>query len=133
MRRCRPKFSNSAHLCTPQFVSKLVNVTAYFRHLCIIEKRRPPSAELLDSYGSRYWTAHSHRGASGSPKRRPRDRSIPATLQLLPACSTDSAIFAKFFRTFWSTAPLSGVPDQKFCHQKFCLTMGNMFHTIVRG
>ena len=45
----------------------------------------------------------------------------------------DSAIFAKFFRTFWSIIPLGGVPGPKFSHQKFCLTMRNMFHTTSRG
>ncbi len=111
---------------TPLFASKLVNFCTYFRHLCIIEKRRPllsllttvvdigllPVSEALQC---------THRDA------RPTDRY----LQGLRACTIDSAIFAKFFRTFWSLIPLGGVPGRKFLHQKFCLTMGNMFHTTA--
>ena len=38
---------------TPLLTSKVVNFCAYFRHLCIIEKRRPLQfPELLVSYGS---------------------------------------------------------------------------------
>jgi len=48
------------HPITPLFASKSVNVCTYFRHLCIIEKRRP-LAELLVSYGGRYCAAHGQR------------------------------------------------------------------------
>ncbi len=46
------QISAARYPITPLFVSNLVNFTAYFCHLCIIEKRRPPSAERLVSSGS---------------------------------------------------------------------------------
>ncbi len=115
---------------TPLIASKMVNFYTYFRHLCIIEKRHPILSFLLAMLVD--IGLLSQRCASVSlqvsPQRRPADRPTPATASHQ---QMDSAIFAKFLRTFWSIAPLRGVPGQKFFHQKFCLTMGNMFHTTA--
>ena len=121
---------------TPLFASKLINFCTYFHHLCIIEKRHPLLSFLLATLvdigllSQRCASVSLQVSPQRRPTDRPTDRPIPATASRL---SMDSAIFAKFFRTFWSIAPLRGVPDQKFCHQKFCLTTGNMFHTISHG
>ena len=117
---------------TPLFASKLVNFCTYFRHLCIIEKRHPLLSFLLATVVDIALHTVSETLQGHHCDARPTERY----LQWLRACHFlpfDSAIFAKFLRTFWSTIPLGGVPGQKFCHQKFCLTMGNMFHTISRG
>ena len=114
---------------TPLIASAMVNFYTYFRHLCIIEKRHPLLSSLLATV-----VDIGLRDAPGSPQRCPTDRPTDRYLQWLRACHTlsfDSAVFAKF-QTFWSIAPLRGVPDQKFSHQKFCLTTGNIFHTISR-
>ncbi len=61
----------------------------------------------------------------------PSSATDPIDISSLPY--TDFEIFPKFLRTFWSIAPLRGVPGQKCYNQKFCLTTWNMFRTISRG
>ena len=130
MRRSRPKFSNWANLHRTLFASKVVNFCAYFRHLCIIEKRRlrilhshlSASAELLVSYGSPH---HATLLILRCLQSARRDSVVPSdawptdccTQQLL-ACKMDLAFFAKF-RTFWSITPLRSVPGQKHFRQNF--------------
>ncbi len=121
---------------SPLFASKLVNFCTYCRHLCIIEKRRPLLSFLLATVVDFGLLTFSETLQGHHSDARPTDRPTDRYLQWLRACYSlpfDSAIFAKFFRTFWSIVPLGGVPGPKFCHQTFCLAMGNMFHTISRG
>ncbi len=121
---------------TTLFASKLVNFCTYFRHLCITEKRHPLLSFLLATVVDIGLLTVSETLRGHHSDARPTNRPTELYLQWLRAChslSFDSAIFAKFFRTFWSKIPLGGVSGTKFCHQKFCLTMGNMFHRISRG
>ena len=129
--QCTPLAIRSRH-----YLVKLANFCTYFRHLCIIEKRHPLLSFLLATVIDIALHTVSETLQGHHCDARPTDRPIDRYLQWLGACHFlpfDSAIFAKFFRTFWSIIPLGGVPGQKFCHQKFCLTMGNMFHKISRG
>ncbi len=116
---------------TPLIASILVNFHTYFRHLCIIEKRHPLLSFLLATVVDIGLLTVSETLQGHHSDARPTDRPTDRYLQC-HTLSFDSAIFAKFFRTFWSKIPLRGVPCPKFCHQKLCLTMGNMFHTISR-
>ncbi len=124
----------------PLLTSKMVNFYAYFRHLGPMYnwKEAPSHAavtfyqRLLSFLLATVVCVMQQKSQSASrDSAGPSDASDPIDISSLQYMVLE--IFAKFLRTFWSTAPLRGVPDQKFFHQKFCLTMGNMFHTIWRG
>ena len=146
----RPKFHTgqiyaARYPITPLFASKLVNFTAYFRHLCIIEKRRPPCAELLVSYGSRYWAAHSQRDALGSPQRCPTDRPTDACNGFAPAILCHSTLpFSRNSSEHFGQQLHSGVSlVQNFvtknfawpwgiCFTQFCVANCNFFCSLGR-
>ena len=125
---CEAPSGQSFHT-TPLIASILVNFYTYFRHLCIIEKRHPLLIFLLATVVDIGLLTVSETLQGHHSDACPTDRY----LQRLRACSMDSVIFAKFFRTFWSIIPLGGVPGPKLFHQKFCRTTWNMSHTISRS
>ena len=106
----------------------MINFCAYFRHLCIIEKRRPPCAELLVSYGSRYWAAYSQRDALGSPQRcptdRPTDRPMPAMASRLLFSAIRLCHFREILPNILVNSSTQGCPWSKILSPKILFDHG---------
>ncbi len=71
---------------TPLFASKLVNFTAYFRHLCIIEKRHPLLSFLFATVVDIGLLTVSETLRGQHSDARPTNRPTDRYLQWLRAC-----------------------------------------------
>ena len=118
---------------TPLIASKLVNFNTYFRHLCIIEKRHPLLSFLLATVVDIRLLTVSETLQGHHSDARPTDRPIPAMASRLLFSAIRLCHFREILPNILVNNSTWGVPGPKFCHQKFCLTIGNMFHTISRG